>query len=869
MEVGIIMRSSMHSPWHYIVVLLFCATFSGGTSPICTAAETPISGEINRHESVAQIIACDSTVRMRSPTQFRVGDEVLMIQMKGARIIEANDSTYGTITDMNGAGAAEFLTIGAITNDWITFTTTWVHPYDPDGTLQLVSVPRYSDAVSSGVITTKPFSGQVGGVVVLRVDGTLRLMNNIDVSGKGFRGGATSFPRDVCVPKMWAGVFFFGEGAEKGDGIATVAGNQVLTCRGPFATGGGGGNGGNAGGAGGSNGGSGGHGGNANNFCPDFLYQGGYPGQAVDSLLLKQRLYLGGGGGGGHQNNVQGTAGAAGGGIVIIKATSIIADGGAIIARGLAVRDTAAWKNNAAQQPGDGAGGGGAGGSVLLDVPTVSGALSVDVSGGNGGLVGARYQPNGPGGGGGGGAVILTNVIPTLNAILDGGVPGYHTSVETSDSVRNSPWGATAGQPGVVVMGFVWKTPSRITLSASGGGDICQGDSITLTASPGFMLYRWSSGETERTIRVGNPGIYSVTATDSSGCRQTVGGMLVTTDPTRLDIPTLIDFGSVDYKRRYRRMLTIQSRDDDPIVVTGVTNATGFTVVDPSIFPATVAPFGKLDIEIEFFADEPREYTETISVTISKPCVLQQNVELRAIVNPIRIRFHMPDTVARMGMANMSIPIYSTLLPDTVSLPDTRMRIVVSMNSKVFAPERVTRGVIVGDVVDLIRDLRMVTIEVDSLEIPALSSVVTRIVGTVLLSGSDRTVLDLMDIEWLRVDQTPILTIDDGSLTVDPVCFSQGRLIRIMGFSPLILGPNPARDDVTLSTMIHAAGDYTFTVVDIQGREVFTHVEHVTDSYASRPFTLLIPTATWEQGAYVATLRAPLETQSVPFVVHH
>ncbi|MCX6140736.1 MAG: hypothetical protein NTX15_07915 [Candidatus Kapabacteria bacterium] len=869
MEVGIIMRSSMHSLGHYIVGLLMCVSLIGGTSQRCAAVETPISGEINRHESIAQIIPCDSTVRMRAPTQFRVGDEVLMIQMKGARIVVANDSTFGTITDMNGAGAVEFLTIGAITNEWITFTSTWVHPYDADGALQLVSVPHYSEAVTSGMLTTKPFNGTVGGVVVLRVDGALRLLKDIDVSGKGFHGGATSFPRDVCVPKMWAGTFFFGEGAEKGDGIATVAGNQILTCRGPFATGGGGGNGGNAGGAGGSNGGSGGHGGDANNFCPNFLDQGGYPGQAVDSLLLKQRLFLGGGGGGGHQNNAQGTGGAAGGGIVIIKAGSIIADGGVIYARGLTVTDTAAWKNSAAQQPGDGAGGGGAGGSILLDVKTVTGNLFVNVRGGNGGMVGARYQPNGPGGGGGGGAVILTNAIPSLNSTLDGGVPGYHTSVETADSVRNSPWGATAGQSGVVINGFTWKIPSHITLSASGGGDICLGDSVTLAASPGFMLYRWTNGRTERTIRVGDPGVYSVTATDSSGCSQTVGGLVVTSDPTRLDVPSFVDFGSVDYKRRYRRVLTLQSKDDDTIIVTGVTNAVGFSVVDPSVFPATVAPYGRLDIEIEFFADEPREYLESIAVSVSKPCAFQQNVELRAKVNPIRIRFFMPDTVARMGMANMSIPIYSALRPDTVNLPDTRMRIRLSMNSKVFAPERVTRGTIVGDVVDLIRDLRTVTIEIDSLEIPALTSVITRIIGTVLLSGSDRTVLDLIDIEWLRVNQTPILTIDDGSLTVDPVCFSQGRLIRVMGTSRLILGPNPAGDNVTLSTMIRAAGDYTFSIVDIQGRELLTHVEHITDSTTSRQFSLVIPTAAWEQGAYVATLRAPLSVETVPFVVHH
>ncbi|MBL7999840.1 MAG: DUF839 domain-containing protein, partial [Candidatus Kapabacteria bacterium] len=47
---------------------------------------------------------------------------------------------------------------------------------------------------------------------------------------------------------------------------------------------------------------------------------------------------------------------------------------------------------------------------------------------------------------------------------------------------------------------------------------LCNECSITLDAGAGFREYRWSSGETTRTITVRKPGIYRVTATTNEGC---------------------------------------------------------------------------------------------------------------------------------------------------------------------------------------------------------------------------------------------------------------------------------------------------------------------------------------------------------------
>lgn len=851
----------------FILVLLCSAAVIMRAQQGIPAAVTPISGQINRYESVSAIFPCDSSVTVRGQTQFRAGDEVLMIQMKGARITEANDSTYGRLLDMNGAGCVEFLTVARVDQSRVTFTRPWVHPYFADGSVQLVSVPRYNDVVVDEDVTAPAWNGSIGGVVVLRADGTLSLDADIDVSGKGFRGGYASFPRDLCSPKMWCSFFFYGDGGEKGDGIATTLTPYALASRGPFANGGGGGNGANAGGAGGSNAGSGGHGGDANTWCVGYRGIGGYPGVTVDTLLLKQRVFLGGGGGGGHQNNNQGTAGAAGGGIVIIVANGLNMMGGSILARGMSVRDTVSWNGKQYLQPGDGAGGGGAGGTVLLDVGATRGSATIDVRGGNGGHVGARYQPNGPGGGGGGGAIITTTPISGILPRIEGGSPGIHLSPETADGVYRSSWGATSGSSGTVLSGFTWKQYRPIILEAAGGGDICPGASRVLSASEGFMFYRWSNGSTEREVRAGVPGEYSVTAIDSSGCAQTVRGILVTLDPVVLTVPSLVDFGTVDYRTGFTKNIEISSADDDTIVIASIASGQHFRIIDPSVFPLRLEPYARVSIPVEFTSSAPDEYFETLNVEVSVPCRVLYPVVFRAKVDPIRVTFSMPDTTLKRGAVGVELPIHTLLLPDSLDLPDVRLRVTVSMSSIMFSPSAISRGTLIDDVIDVLRQRRTLTIDIDSLVIPAGRSVLTTIRGTVLLSGMDETALDIDSVQWVVVEQKPITIIQDGSLNVAPTCFTDARIVKFLTPASIRVGPNPVGDVMDINATMHASGIYELTIVDIQGNSVFRRTDRMAPGDAERTIRVAIPTHEWSQGTYIVQYTTPLQTIVEPVIL--
>ncbi|HNV98141.1 MAG TPA: hypothetical protein PKL06_02150, partial [Chitinophagales bacterium] len=381
------------------------------------SAQVNISGVINTYTVVDSVNTCANLVYTQSAAGFSVGDRVLLIQMQGAEINLTNTANFGNIINYNQAGNYEVATISTVSGSIISFENGITRSYANGASLQLVRIPVYDDAVITGTLSAADWNGTTGGILALEAD-MLTFAADIDVSGKGFRGGhAGNYPAS-CPTGTGTSLYYSdtlgGKGGAKGEGIVKLAAN-FLACRGKAVNGGGGGNDHNGGAGGGSLGSAGGSGGeNDESFfsCPGSQ---GLPAIALDMTMVSDKLFLGGGGGAGHGNNTNGTSGGDGGGLVIITANQIIGDGHSIISNGQTVSDLA-W--------GDGAGGGGAGGMIVLVSPTVSN-LTIVAQGGKGGDVGAP-QCTGPGGGGSGGVVKFSGAAlwPGVTTNLTGGTFG-------------------------------------------------------------------------------------------------------------------------------------------------------------------------------------------------------------------------------------------------------------------------------------------------------------------------------------------------------------------------------------------------------------------------------------------------------------
>jgi PKD repeat protein len=406
----------------------------------CFAQNTNLSGIINKYAAVSAIDTCRAMLTVSDTAGFRKGNWLILIQMKGASIESANNTSFGNITNMNQAGKYERAIIDSVSANRLFLRSKILNPYEPSfGLVQVVSFPIYTNATVTGRVISKRWNGTTGGVVALEVTGTLTMDAEISADTSGFRGGASFVASsNDCYFLFTQNNFSYDasnwRGAPKGEGIAAIIGGKE-SGKGAQANGGGGGNDHNSGGGGGANISNGGIGGN--NAEPSAAgCKGNHPGIGGKKIsITSNRIFMGGGGGAGHTNNDFLSTGGTGGGIVIVLAGSINGTTPWFTAQG----------GNAALAPSDGGGGGGAGGTVICSVANMPNNLAVGVQGGNGGNTGSVGVNRclGPGGGGSGGRTI-TNFSLSVAPGGEAGVVKF-----TTEACIGSNNGASIGQNSV------------------------------------------------------------------------------------------------------------------------------------------------------------------------------------------------------------------------------------------------------------------------------------------------------------------------------------------------------------------------------------------------------------------------------------
>jgi len=525
------------------------------------------------------------------PSDLAAGDVILVVQMAGATIDTRDSATFGEVLDYKQSGLYEYLTISRVDSGLITVRPPCggtLNSYQASGRTQVIRVPRYRSLriEGGGSIVAPAWNGRYGGIVAAIVDGEAVIDGQIDVSGRGFRGGQNSL--------LGSGLgrvdYLSGDpnnGGEKGEGIAGDATTYDALGgrygRGAGANGGGGGTAHNAGGGGGANGQNGQNwtgqgvmdgtviGGSAWTLDPGYQAaggqltrssgggRGGYTYAEVDADALvngpgdaawrgderrevgglggrpmpqdpASRLFMGGGGGAGAQNNLSGGAGGAAGGIIYLVANTLRGNG-QLLANGAAGEDTH-FENR------DGAGGGGAGGTIVLLTGSLSG-LRAAASGGRGGIQRQPLQPNpfesqGPGGGGGGGFIAYTG--GSINTDVSGGPGGLTESPSLTEFPSN---GATSGASGQVItsVGSIpfCQTASDLAVTISNPDPfLSPGVPTTYTISVSNLGPNHAYGATVSNILpsefVGSSKSWTCQATTGSSCGNAGGtGDLMTT----------------------------------------------------------------------------------------------------------------------------------------------------------------------------------------------------------------------------------------------------------------------------------------------------------------------------------------------------
>ncbi|MEO6490177.1 MAG: gliding motility-associated C-terminal domain-containing protein [Ferruginibacter sp.] len=531
------------------ISLLFISTIAYGQAsdpsiPILpTKTNKPVHDPpevINVYTEVLSLNRCDNSITIVNDSAFKIGDTVLLIQMKGALIDTSNSASFGSIIDYKSAGNYQFNSISAKSGNKITLRNIITRSYEiPDGAVQLIRVPFLKSAAFPGGLTCLPWDGSKGGVLAVIAENGLNSYAEIEVSGKGFKGGQGyygTFNSGTCFENNYNYSSATLLAGFKGESITTISPN-ISKGKGSPAAGGGGGLSHNSGGGGGGNGGSGGTGGYQTDTCGNAPFaNGGIGGRNLLYTNSTGKIFMGSGGGAGHSDNndltTTAATGGSGGGIIFIIADTLNMFSHEIFADGSAGQYCYATDCN------DGMGGGGAGGSVVLKTQVEVQDLIVEASAGNGAnmqgsSVIAGYA--GPGGGGGGGMILLNSPGLPLNANLYVNGGGRGVMIGTGGNA----WGATTGADGKILFNyainldtipFVANIDSVLFSDSiiSCNNVLFQGLAFTNTAP--IVTWQWSFGDGEISSGQNTNHNYNVTGTypvqlivvDINGCKDSV-----------------------------------------------------------------------------------------------------------------------------------------------------------------------------------------------------------------------------------------------------------------------------------------------------------------------------------------------------------
>ncbi|MEZ5014700.1 MAG: gliding motility-associated C-terminal domain-containing protein [Chitinophagales bacterium] len=564
-------------------------------SGLAAQAQTNISGVINYYYEVTGFDKCNNSVSLSAtPVGLVAGDNVLLIQMRGIDASALNDPTYGSIIAFAKSGTYEMLTVQSVVFNVVTFNETMLRPYDVTGHVQLVRIPEYNDVNVVGTVTGQPWDGSTGGIIGMKVNGTLTLNADIDASGIGFRG-ADVVPNTPCVsgnPLGFDGyVTIAGEdkSGKKGEGVSNNGDNRY--SRGAIVNGGGGGNDRQTGGGGGSNNVTGGGGGQLLNPVAG-LCGGTYPGiggWAIPYDNVQNRIFMGGGGGAGSSNLGAGTPGGNGGGIIFINTNNLNGNGNAIRSNGISVTTLAAD---------DGAGGGGGAGTIALEIAGgVGSPVNVELMGGDGGSVDNSVDGIncvGPGGGGSGGLLWMPDpAVPGgVNVFAMGGSSGITIGEAVGSPCYNSTNNATDGSDGGFLGGlsiprsattYVELTVDMIPDDAV----VCQGNELFMSVvatGTGMLHYLWNDPDTTQTpdCTVTPPYdiTYTVIVSDQLGC-QLIGFVVVDV------IDSVVVTANPDTTLELGNIMTLETNLDDTYTYlwSPAYNISDVTDPNPEIYP--------------------------------------------------------------------------------------------------------------------------------------------------------------------------------------------------------------------------------------------------------------------------------------------
>jgi len=368
-------------------------------------------------------------------------------------------------------------------------------------------------------------------------------------------------------------------------------------------------------------------------------------------------------------------------------------------------------------------------------------------------------------------------------------------------------------------------------VTAHGPLELCEGESVMLEAEAGYRAYRWSNGDTSRSINVSRAGEYTVSVVDEDGCAGLSAGTAVTVHPMP-PTPTIL---------RKRDSLIVASPafsyrwSHDGEAIAGVDGGALHIAVPGRYVVAAMNEFGCLSVADTFDVDDRRViWFDTVDARVGEHARLALRVypPLTADdqIRDYHIVFH--------------IPIRSIFLHRAISPEDPSGGIVsmaVTGEGKVTLDRPMTGSILLGDTLLHLEFEGLATgqpLNIMSIDSALLGGGLAPEGGLTPGTGNGLVILEGCDIG---------------------TSFGAGKRVRIDA-----IRPNPIRDEATLVYRAPAGSQPRLLLRDMTGRE-FASVPMPAGTGELQEVRL--PLGDIDSGVYLMELQQGAERSVMPVII--
>lgn len=354
---------------------------------------------------------------------------------------------------------------------------------------------------------------------------------------------------------------------------------------------------------------------------------------------------------------------------------------------------------------------------------------------------------------------------------------------------------------------------------------LCEGEDFYLSTTLKYHEYLWSTGESTDKILITNPGKYSLTVTDTTGC-QGFAQTDVEAREVKLTLPNVLNYGKTKIGKTRSRKFDLVNNGNNSVEILRVAlkgaNTQFFTKTENPLPSAMLAPGAAMNIEIIFAPQSNITVNDSLIIEIQNPCNKYISIPVLAIGTEYVLEAVVStcDTVGKIGEKGFKIPVYAYLnLKDSILLNQSYTA-EITFDKDYFYPESLSKGLITSNKV--VGEERVLTFRDSLRTFTDKNTLLTEISGTTLLGEKGKSKIIFNSFELTGTDFYS--NLEEGSLELTGVCIQTISQIKqssalMMMVNNLIKNNNLDIEILNLSDSLNAY-PHSLSIYSVFGEKV-------------------------------------------------